>query len=47
MQYFETSAANDPKSIKSMFAWLGDELAKHPDVGMQAVSNRTIFKLAR
>lgn len=40
MQYFETSAANDPKSVKSMFEWLGDELSKHPDVGVQEKNNR-------
>ncbi len=32
--YFETSALNDPQSIKSLFAYLGEELAKHPDVGV-------------
>ena len=32
--FFETSAATKPQTIASMFAWLGEELAKHPDVGM-------------
>ena len=32
--FFETSAASKPQTIASMFAWLGEELAKHPDVGM-------------
>ncbi len=32
--FFETSAATKPQTITSMFAWLGEELAKHPDVGM-------------
>lgn len=30
--YFETSAATRRDTIDSLFAWLGEELIKHPDV---------------